>query len=203
MPTKLWQSDMMMFRRSRILVSVAALAGSLVTLSAAVAQAPARPPATAQAPAPAAAALPGGATSLQETHGDWVVGCAVQGAAKRCGVTQEQTNQQTRQRVLAVELAPAGDRIEGILLLPFGLALDQGVALQIDEHAPGPTLRFRTCLPAGCVVPVSFDARQAAALRAGTALKARVTPDGSQPTTLSISLKGLGSALDRTAVLTR
>ncbi|WP_204307255.1 invasion associated locus B family protein, partial [Enterobacter hormaechei] len=87
------------------------------------------------------------ASSLQEAHGDWVVGCAVQGNAKRCGLTQEQTNQQTRQRVLAMELTLVGDRIEGVLLLPFGLVLDQGVVLQIDELPQGQALRFRTCLP--------------------------------------------------------
>jgi len=131
------------------------------------------------------------------------VGCMVQGSAKRCGATQEQTNQQTRQRVIAMELAPTGDRIEGALLLPFGLVLDQGVALQIDDQTQGQTLRFRTCLPGGCLVPLSFDVRQSAALRGGTVLKARIVPDGGQPTVLTISLKGLGSALDRTAALAR
>jgi invasion protein IalB len=190
----------------RIPVAVlAAFAASIAVMTAAQAQAPRPPDRPLPAPAAAqpAAALPGGATSLQETHGDWVVGCVVQGAAKRCGVTQEQTNQQTRQRVVAMELTPAGDRIEGVLLLPFGLVLDQGVALQIDDQAQGQTLRFRTCLPGGCLVPLGFDARQTAALRAGTALKARVMPDGGQPTVLTISLKGLGSALDRTAALAR
>ncbi|QCI69530.1 invasion associated locus B family protein [Phreatobacter stygius] len=162
-----------------------------------------RPPAAAAAVAAQAPSLPGGATSLQESHGDWVVGCAVQGNAKRCGLSQEQTNQQTRQRVLAMEMTPAGDRIEGLLLLPFGLVLDQGVVLQIDDLPQGQPLRFRTCLPSGCLVPVSFDARQAVALRAGTALKARVLPEGGQPSVLTISLKGLGPALDRTAALVR
>ncbi|MBN8944668.1 MAG: invasion associated locus B family protein [Rhizobiales bacterium] len=167
------------------------------------AEAPPRAPAAAAGQAAAAPSLPGGASSLQEAHGDWVVGCAVQGNAKRCGLTQEQTNQQTRQRVLAMELTLAGDRIEGVLLLPFGLVLDQGVVLQIDELPQGQALRFRTCLPAGCVVPVSFDARQTAALRAGTALKAKVLPEGGQATVLTISLKGLGSGLDRSAALAR
>ncbi|MFX7140837.1 invasion associated locus B family protein, partial [Acinetobacter baumannii] len=71
--------------------------------------------------------------------------CMVQGNAKRCGLTQEQTNQQTRQRVLAMEVTLVGDRMEGVLLLPFGLVLDQGVVLQIDEQPQGQPLRFRTC----------------------------------------------------------
>lgn len=195
----------------RTVLSTAAACAMLAMPAFAQAPRPAeapRPAAAAAAAAPAAPAapaptLPGGATSLQESHGDWVVGCAVQGNAKRCGLTQEQTNQQTRQRVLAMEVTLVGDRIEGVLLLPFGLVLDQGVVLQVDELPQGQPLRFRTCLPAGCVVPVSFDARQTAALRSATALKARVLPEGGQATVLTISLKGLGSGLDRSAALAR
>jgi invasion protein IalB len=163
----------------------------------------ARSPAAAPAQAQPASPLPGGATSLQETHGDWVVACALQGTVKRCGLTQEQTNQQTRQRVFAVELTPVGDKIEGVLLLPFGLVLDQGVVLQVDELAQGQPMRFRTCLQAGCLAPVTFDARQAAALRGGAVLKMRVMPEGGQSTVLTVSLKGLGPALDRTVALAR
>lgn len=198
---------MMTSHRSSHAILFAALIGALAWTTAAWAQTPrpAEPAARAPAAAPAQAAspLPGGATSLQETHGDWVVGCTLQGAVKRCGLTQEQTNQQSRQRVFAVELTPVSDRIEGVLLLPFGLVLDQGVVLQVDDLAQGQPLRFRTCLVAGCLVPVTFDARQAAALRGGAALKMRVMPEGGQSTVLTISLKGLGPALDRTIALAR
>ncbi|ETR76957.1 invasion protein [Afipia sp. P52-10] len=190
--------------RSFFAIVLLALYGTLAWTPSASAQAP-RPAEQPAAPArtPAASSLPGAATSLQETHGDWVVSCALQGASKRCGLTQEHTNQQTRQRVFAVELTPVGDKVEGVLLLPFGLVLDQGVALQVDDQAEGQPLRFRTCLMAGCLVQVTFDARQAAALRGGTALKMRVTPEGGPSTVLAISLKGLGAALDRTIALAR
>lgn len=194
-------------RRFSCAILLAALIAALVWTSDTSAQTPQpaapRTPAAATPAAQPASSLPGGATSLQETHGDWVVGCVLQGNVKRCALTQEQTNQQTRQRVFAVELTPAGDRIEGVLLLPFGLVLDQGVVLQVDEQAQGQPLRFRTCLVAGCLVPVTFDARQAAALRGGTALKMRVMPEGGQSTVLTVSLKGLAGALDRTMALVR
>ncbi len=202
------QNDMMIFQRLPHAVLFAVLIGALAWTPEADAQTPrpaepARPPAAASASTQPASSLPGGATSLQETHGDWVVGCALQGAVKRCGMTQEQTNQQTRQRVFAVELTPVGDKIEGVLLLPFGLVLDQGVSLQVDDQTQGQPLRFRTCLAAGCLVPVTFDARQTVALRGGTALKMRVMPEGGQSTVLTVSLKGLGGALDRTIALAR
>jgi invasion protein IalB len=196
--------------KSRAPRAVLPAAAALAMLATAALAQTGRPPQPAPRPAPAspvaastAPSLPGGATSLQEAHGDWVVGCAVQNSAKRCWLRQEQANEQTRQRVLAIEVTPVGDRIEGVLLMPFGLVLDQGVVVQVDDQPPGQPLRFRTCLPSGCVAAISFDARQTTALRSGTALKLRVVPEGGQPAELSISLNGLGSGLDRTAALAR
>ena len=148
-------------------------------------------------------ALPGGASSLNETYKDWRVACVQQGTAKRCVVSQVQA-QQNGQRVLAVELdAPRGATVSGTLVLPFGLALESGLALQIDEKPAMPPLRFRTCLPAGCLVNLSFDAPTLAALRTGTALKVKATADGGAPTPFSIPLQGLATALDRAAALAR
>lgn len=160
-------------------------------------------PAPAATPAAPASTLPGGASSLQETYQDWQVACLQQGAGKRCALTQQQADPQSRQRVMAIELTTVGDKAEGVLVLPFGLALDKGVTLQVDDGPVGQPLRFRTCLPAGCLVPLSFDARMLTTLRRGTAIKAKVTTDDGRETVLSISLKGLAPALDRTAALLR
>jgi len=147
-------------------------------------------------------ALPGGASSVQETYDDWRASCVQQDGAKHCAFSQQQIDNQSRQRILAIELgAPAVDKVEGTLVLPFGLALDRGVVLQVDDGAPGPVLRFRTCLPAGCVVPLSFDAKLVAAARKGTAIKLKAIADGGKEVSMSISLKGFGPALDRTTAL--
>lgn len=147
--------------------------------------------------------LPGGASSLQETYQDWRVSCQIANNLKRCAIVQQQ-NQQNGQRVFAIELtAPSGNTVTGTLALPFGLALDAGVIFQIDEKPAMPALRFRTCVPAGCLVTISFDAPTLAALRAGAALKVRATVDGGTTMPLSISLHGFGTALDRVAALSR
>ena len=70
--------------------------------------------------------LPGDANSLQEMHGDWRVACVQQDGKKVCALSQQQTDPGTHQLLLAIELnAPAIDRAEGTLILPFGLALDR------------------------------------------------------------------------------
>lgn len=151
----------------------------------------------------AAATLPGGASSLNETYKDWRVACAMPGEVKRCVLSQTLV-QQNGQRVLAIELnSPAGNTVSGALVLPFGLALESGVALQVDDKPAMPPIRFRTCLPAGCVVNVTFDAPALVALRTGTALKVNAVADGGAATPFSISLQGFGAALDRVGVLSR
>lgn len=149
------------------------------------------------------ATLPGGASSVNETYADWRVACAMQGTAKQCAMSQTQS-QQNGQRVLAIELAaPAGNIVTGTLVLPFGLALESGVTLQIDEKPAMAPMRFRTCIPAGCLVNLSFDAQTIVALRAGAVLKVKATADGGAATPFSISLQGFGAALDRLAALAR
>jgi invasion protein IalB len=155
--------------------------------------------------APAAAnaqsGLPGGANSLREVHGDWIVLCNAQEAAKACAMQQELRVQQSGQLVLAVELQPTASGATGNLVLPFGLSLAKGATYQIDEGSVVP-LSYRTCLPVGCVAPVAFDAMTLAALRRGTSLKVTVSPDGDLPDmSWSASLQGFSSAYDRLSSL--
>jgi invasion protein IalB len=156
-----------------------------------------------------ASGLPGGASSLRETYDDWVVNCAVQaqggGNIKLCTLSQEQTDSNSHQRVLAIEIKPEKENegVSGTLMLPFGLALDQGATFQIDDSPAGPTQKFRTCIPAGCLVSVSFDAQMLAVLRKGAQLKVKAVVDGGKDTLFTISLKGFPNAFDRTAALAK
>ena len=157
----------------------------------------------AQPPQPASQTLPGGASQLQEAHGDWRVNCAQQGEQRLCTLSQQSADKDSRKLVMAVELKPmSGDRAEGTLVLPFGLSVTKPVTLQVDEgslmlHS------FRTCLPVGCVVSLKFEPATVKALRTGTVLNVKGTADNAQETTFKISLNGFGSALDRTAALSK
>lgn len=146
--------------------------------------------------------LPGGASSLTETYGDWRVACEINQAAIHCAISQ-QLLRQDGQRVVAVELQTApDDALAGNLVLPFGLHLDAGATLRIDEQPAMAPLRFHTCLPAGCVIPVSFDAATVIALRAGITLHlATRTADSGQEFPIGISLNGFTAAIDRLKTL--
>ncbi|WP_244606572.1 invasion associated locus B family protein [Arsenicitalea aurantiaca] len=101
--------------------------------------------------------------------------------------------------MLTVELrATEGDAVGGVLVLPFGLNLDDGVSLAIDDAAPFGSLRFSTCLPVGCLLPFDFDANAVAAMRAGNAIAVHAAAsETGQEVALSISLVGFPSALAR------
>jgi invasion protein IalB len=148
------------------------------------------------------ATLPGGASLLQETYDDWIVSC-VQREGKHC-LLQHRQNQQNGQRILAIEVGAGADgkTATGTLVMPFGLVLDAGVSLQVDEKTAEAPLPFSTCLPAGCVVPLSFDGAFLAALRTGSTLKTMVTAaDAKEPISFSVPLKGFSAAFDRVTTL--
>ena len=143
---------------------------------------------------------------LLESYQDWVVVCAMQlqvsgqAAVRLCTMNQQKTQNQNG---LAIELKHTDNGLEGILMLPFGLSLDKGVRLQVGDSMPSGSYRFRTCLPTGCIVPLSFDDAFATALQKGGFLRIQVTADGGQDPALAVSLKGFAAAQKRLAELSR
>lgn len=174
-------------RRARAVGGSAALAGLLLAASA------------------SAAPLPGGAGSLVETYQDWIVACQAQNNATQCVMRQVQSNKETGQNVLTIEFASVADgKLQAALLMPFGLALAQGVTVRIDDAPAGSPAAFSTCIPQGCLASISFDAGQAAKLKTGTNLNLNATALAPpQPIALKVSLKGFSAALARVGELTK
>lgn len=154
---------------------------------------------------------PSSASAMKEMHGDWAVTCAdrVQGQthAKACVVSQTQIDPKTHERVVTLEVAPAlssSGESAATVLMPFGLVLDRGVVLQIDNAAVGAPARFQTCLPVGCVVQLRLDGKTLSMLRNGTYIKliAVAATDGKRML-FTIPLRGLGAAVDRAMALAK
>lgn len=150
----------------------------------------------------AQSALPNGASTLQETYQDWRVACSLRDNAPACAVSQDQT-QQNGQRLLAVEMQmrPDGSAV-ATFLLPFGIVLDSGVTPNVDDQPPLKPVRFRTCLPTGCIALLPIDSATLTKLRAGSRLNLKVTADADKPLSFPVSLHGLSAALDRVAAVT-
>ncbi|NTH14231.1 invasion associated locus B family protein [Agrobacterium rhizogenes] len=150
------------------------------------------------------AALPGGASSLQETYDDWVVACAAGDQAKGqklCTLSQQQFDKKSQQRVVAIEWKPSGDGIQGNLALPFGLALAKGAAFQFDDGPVGKPAAFSTCLPTGCLVPIEFNKDILAGMRKASHLNIKAVGADGKDIPFAISLKGFPNAFDRTKQL--
>ena len=160
-------------------------------------------PAPTQAPA-LPPTLPGGASQLQETHGDWRLACVQQAEQRLCTLIQQQNDRDSGQLVLGLEFtALPGDAAEGTIVLPFGVAVDKPVTLLVDDVVVG-TEPFRTCLPVGCIVVVPLDARRVAQFTQAKMLGVRTAsvPDG-QEVSFRVSMNGFASGLARMRTLAR
>ena len=163
-----------------------------------------QPPAAAAVGQPAAAAsLPNGASAINESYGDWTLDCRINDGQKFCALAQSQGNSQTNQRVFAIELrTPQDGRMEGTILMPFGLKLENGAILKLDEKDLGQGLRFSTCVPQGCLLPISFPTLATDAMKSGKTLTAAaLNLSSSDPVAFNISLAGFAPALARISQL--
>ena len=145
------------------------------------------------------AQMPDGASSINETYQDWRVTCIKNENVDRCSMLHSQVAKDSGQRVLSVELtAPSADKLQGIILMPFGLALANGVKLAVDDGATGPTFGFSTCLPQGCIVPIEFDQSKIDNLKNGATLNINATiMDSGETINIAASLKGFTAAYNR------
>lgn len=162
-----------------------------------------KPPAPTPAPA-STQTLPGGASQMQEVHGDWRVTCAQGTTGRVCSMSQQLADEKSRQLVVGIELqATSSDKATGSLIMPFGLSVDRPVTLTVDAGQPM-SRSFKTCLPVGCIVSLDLDAGTLAGLRRGTALNVKgIASDTGKDAEFKMSLNGFGSALDRLATLSK
>jgi invasion protein IalB len=158
-------------------------------------------PAVAQPDSPAR--LPNGAASITETYGDWTIDCRIENGRKVCALSQAQGNKETGRRVFALELrTPKDGKTEGTVLMPFGLNLDAGALLKLDDKNLGKGLRFSTCMPQGCLMPVSFPTAATDAMKtAKTLLVVSLGLSSNQAVTFKVSLNGFAAALARVSEL--
>ena len=142
---------------------------------------------------------------MQETHGDWRVVCAQPNGQKVCALSTQLSDKDSHQLVIGIELrTTSSDKAEGTLIMPFGLAVNKPVTLQIDEAGTAMPMSFSTCAPIGCLVPLSFDAGTVTALKKGTTLTVKATAaETGQEASFKIPLRGFSSGLDRTAALSK
>lgn len=150
-----------------------------------------------------AAQLPNGASSISETYGAWAIACRIANGQKQCLLAHTQTDSHTGQPLFAIELQMSRDgKMEGTLLMPFGLKLDAGAILTVDGEDLGSGLRFSTCVPQGCLIPVSFPKITVDAMKTSKTLTvASQHLGGGEMVSFNVSLEGVAAAIARMSEL--
>lgn len=159
--------------------------------------------APAAAPAPVHASWPAGATMVSESYGDWTMTCTRPNEKVTCIVAQSQGDSQTGRRKFGFEMQmPANGRSEGIVLMPFGLAIEPGVSFKLDEQALGKGAPYTMCSGEGCLVPISFPTLALDGMRAAKTLTITGQKSGSSdPAAITVPLQGFPQAFDRAVAL--
>lgn len=148
-------------------------------------------------PTPARKPVPSAAVKAPEVASAWGIKCDKSGDHKQCSMVQEFRIKKDNQLVLQVEIRPDGAHVAtGVLTLPFGVSVTDGVSLQVDS---GPDVRmpFSTCLPQGCLVPLRLDGSLLSALRRGKTLKLTTSVPGSGPVSFEMTLQGFSEGYSR------
>lgn len=141
-------------------------------------------------------------SALMEVYQDWTLRCTSsaregQEPLRFCRIDQELIEQESGQRLFLVAVRQMPDATQRLTVLtPFGLALEQGVALEIGDQ-PLSTLPFRTCLPSGCLAYQTLTGDLVDQLKAGATLGLRTQTEAGQALSAQISLSGFTAAYDK------
>jgi len=141
-----------------------------------------------------------------DKFGEWTYQCdslpkdAPKDAHPACYVSQARvsTNERGEQtRVLLVNLSKVGAERQPALFvfLPFGVAVQQDVAVTVESSNIGLQGRVDTCLPAGCRVPFLLQREAQDLLRKNKTLWVSFAPIGGKNVRVEVPLDGFGAAL--------
>lgn len=150
-----------------------------------------------------AAPWPAGADTVTETYGEWTTSCARAEARVACMVMQTQGDKNTGRRQFAFELrTPKEGRAEGVILMPFGLAIEPGITFKLDEAVLGKGAFYVSCTAEGCLVPISFPALATDTMKTAKALVVTGKKAGNdEAVTITMPLTGFAAAFERAAAL--
>ena len=109
---------------------------------------------------------------------------------------QELRQQGSQKRVLGISIERKGGDGNLSVVAPFGLLLSKGITIEV-AGTPLLSAGFRTCLPAGCIVPAALTARQIGALSAGEEATVVMTATTNRQLKVKLSLAGFTAAWKR------
>ncbi|MCT6855059.1 MULTISPECIES: invasion associated locus B family protein [Bombella] len=156
----------------------------------------------------AATSLPDKVPFLRETYQDWQLACQAPGGTNKsgevkCVATQRAIDVHTHKSVMSLRLEPDGEQVRGVVTVSFGLDLLHGLTLTNASQPVGDIYSFSTCLPTGCLVPLTFDDGQWRTLLKDNIGTFTALSFSGQPVKLLFSTRGLEQAMRRARDLTQ
>ena len=136
-----------------------------------------------------------------DIFGDWVYGCgpAPQGQKPSCFISQTLTLSKEGKaigRMLTMNVASrrddAGPRV--VLLVPWGVDVQQKIQIQVDEGATWETV-IQTCVQGGCRSTFNLSDQAVTTFKAGVTAKVAFWTVGGQRIVVNVSLWGFTAGL--------
>jgi invasion protein IalB len=136
------------------------------------------------------------ATQAVTAYGSWRVACPAANQAKlNCEMVQDVLDSQSHQEIVRIAIGNMPNGKSALdMVLPLGVALQQGVAVQMGTD-PARTAPYRTCTEQGCIVDLPIDAKLQASLESGK--DGKLVFEGAndnKPIAIPISLTGFNDA---------
>jgi invasion protein IalB len=125
---------------------------------------------------------------------DWLVRCQTAGGKTACTMSQQILAPTSRQAILQLHVgrAPDGNGHQLVVVMPLGVAVASGIAIQIGEAKRN--VAFTQCLPGGCVAPTTVDATLLELLKTGASGRVGVVDRVGKTVAVPFSAKGFASA---------
>jgi invasion protein IalB len=152
---------------------------------------------------------PAGATSVSESYGDWTMTCVRPADKTACVVAQSQGDTRTGRRKFGIELkAPQDGEAQGVVVMPFGLAIEPGITFKLDDQVLGQGAPYSSCTGEGCLVSIRLPTLATDAMRSAKVLTVtgRKTTgaagiEAGEPASMTVPLVGFSQAFDRAMAL--
>lgn len=136
--------------------------------------------------------------TLRSTFGNWGVLCNEDNPPEcRAAQSQNYTDIENPGRLLQVVLAVDAGRTFAVMTLPFGVDLQAGIAIKVDDEQEL-NAAFTTCFPDGCQSVVQLDEAAVEQIRGGNIMKVGFRPWGGDERTfvIDVPLDGAREALE-------
>lgn len=135
-----------------------------------------------------------GASSSSFGFQDWLVRCENASGETVCAMSQQILEPGSRQAILQLHVgrAPSGEGHRLAVVMPLGVSVAPGVAIQVGKMKRN--VAFTQCLPGGCVAPTAVDAAFLQTLKTGTNGRIGVLDRANKTVAVPFSLKGFAPA---------